>query len=379
VKKSVCSWQASRKKKVKTMRDDSTLGNQILNALIPVGLAFLIGAVGILIAKQNPLTAYYVMISQSLFDLDGLMKTLHYAAPLILTGLAIAVSFKAKLFNMGVEGQLLVGGFVVSYAAYRLSFLPGPMLIPVLLGIGLLSGLLTALIPALLKAYYNVNELVVTLLLNYAIIEVLEYLTSNVFRDPSAGYVSTPMIGSAAVISRLFGTRLTMFFLVALIAFAIMYVVFKHSKLGYEIEAMGKNLEFSEAVGMGVRRKIITIMLISGSLAGLGGAGWMLSEKYAYTLNFSGSPGLGWDGMLIALLGSHSPVGVFIAAIFYAALKVGSNSIALYTDVPSEIVGLIQALIILFLSIRFIRNTGLLHSLTCRLQPSRIEKKKGEA
>lgn len=361
------------------MHEDSTLARQILNALIPVGISFLIGAVAIMIARENPLTAYYVMITQSLFDFGGLMKTFHYAAPLILTGLAIAVAFKAKLFNMGVEGQLLVGGFVVSYAAYSLNFLPGAVLIPTLLAIGLISGLLTALVPALLKAYYNVNELVVTLLLNYAIIEVLEYLTSNVFRDPSKGYVSTPMIGSAAVISRIFGTRLTVFFFVSLIVFAIMYVVFKHSKLGYEIEAMGKNLEFSEAVGMGVRRKIITIMLISGSLAGLGGAGWMLSEKYAYTLSFSGNPGLGWDGMLIALLGSHSPVGVIIAAIFYAALKVGSNSIALYTDVPSEIVGLIQALIILFLSIRFIRNTGLLHRISCRFQPSRIQKGKGDA
>lgn len=365
-------------KKEATMMKDNTLGSQILNALIPVGISFFIGAIAILIAKENPLTTYYIMISKSLFNISGLMKTLHYAAPLILTGLAIAVAFKAKLFNMGVEGQLLVGGFIVSYAAFNLAHLPSMLLIPLLLIIGLTSGLLTALVPALLKAYYNVNELVVTLLLNYGIIEILEYLTSNVFRDPSKGYVSTPTIGSAAVISRLFGTRVTVFFFVSVVVFAIMYVVFKHSKLGYEIEAMGKNLEFSEAVGIGVRKKILTIMLISGSLAGLGGAGWMMSEKYAYTLNFSGTPGLGWDGMLIALLGSHSPVGVFVAAIFYAALKVGSNSIALYTDVPYEIVGLIQALIILFLSIRFIQNTGLIHKITCRFQPNRHKRESGE-
>ncbi|HEY8395626.1 MAG TPA: ABC transporter permease [Bacilli bacterium] len=331
-------------------------GFNTLNTVLPVVLALVIGAVGIIVAKKNPLLTYWTLFSKSLLNYNGLMKTLHNAAPLILTGLAIAVSFKAGLFNMGVEGSLLVAGFSTAVLGYKLQNLPSGILIPFLLISAILVGMLVSLVPALLKAYFNVNEMVVTLLLNYAIMEILEYLTSNVFRNPASGYVSTHTIGQNAIFPWLGSTKITAFFFVAIIVFVIMYIVFKHSKLGFEIEAMGKNVLFSEATGMNVRKKVIVIMLLSGAIAGIAGAGWMMSEKYSYTLSFSGNPGLGWDGMLISLLGAHDPVGIIIAAIFYAALKVGSHSIAVFTQVPSEIVSVIQALIILLLSIKFIQK-----------------------
>ena len=121
-----------------------------------------------------------------------------------------------------------------------------------------------------------------------------------------------------------------------------------------ESTAIGKNPEFAEATGMNVGKKIIIMMLISGALSGVAGAGWMLSDQFKYTLTFSANPGLGWDGMLIALLGGHSPIGILIAAIFYAALKTGSDSINMYTAVPKEIVAIIQGMIILFLAVKFI-------------------------
>ena len=328
----------------------------ILNAIVPITIAFLIGSVAIILAKDNPLTTYGVLFQKSLFNVQGLLKTLHYAAPLILTGLAIAVSFKAGLFNMGIEGQLLVSGFTVAILGYEFSYLPSMVLIPLCLVSGALVGMITAIIPAVLKAFYNVNEMVVTLLLNYAIIQVLEYLTSTIFRNPSSGYVSTNMIGSNAIITRILDSKLTAFFFIAIGVFIIIYIIMKKSKLGFEITAMGKNRFFAEASGMNVKKKVIIIMLISGALAGLAGAGWMLGEKFSYTLDFSGTPGLGWDGMLIALLGSNSPIGILVSAIFYAALKTGSSSIAIFTSVPSEIIVLIQALIILFLSVKFIKN-----------------------
>lgn len=147
---------------------------------------------------------------------------------------------------------------------------------------------------------------------------------------------------------------MTMFFVIAMIILVIMYFVMKKSKLGYEITAIGKNPEFTEATGMNVGKKIIIMMLISGALSGIAGAGWMLSDQFKYTLTFSANPGLGWDGMLIALLGGHSPIGILIAAIFYAALKTGSDSINMYTAVPKEIVAIIQGMIILFLAVKFI-------------------------
>ena len=161
------------------------------------------------------------------------------------------------------------------------------------------------------------------------------------------------MIGANAIISRLGDSKLTIFFFITIAVFIVMYFVFHRSKLGFEITAMGKNRSFAEATGMETQKKTMYIMLLSGALAGLAGAGWMLGEKFSYTLTFSGTPGLGWDGMLIALLGGHSPIGILVSAIFYAVLKTGSASVAIYSSVPAEIILLLQALIILFLSIKF--------------------------
>jgi len=344
--------------KRRARRGSSLFGLGIANSLIPVVSAFVIGAIIIAVVGENPWTTYQFMLGQTLFDASGFVKTLHYATPLILTGLAIAVTFKANIFNMGVEGQVLSGAFAAGVVGFTLKGLPAPVHITVCLLVAIAVGMLVALVPAVLKAYFGVNEIVVTLMLNYAIVEILRVLAQTVFRDPTSGYVSTPSVAPSATFTRLFGTSLTLFTPLALVVFVAMYVLFKRSRLGYEITAMGINPGFAEASGMDVRRKIMTIMLISGALSGLAGAGFMLSEKFKYTLDFSGNPGLGWDGMLVALLGGHDPVGIVVAAVLYAALKTGADSISIFSDVPKEITGVIQGLIILLLSIRYFTRTS---------------------
>lgn len=330
----------------------------VLNAVVPVLAAFAIGALIILGIGEDPIAAYGYMLGNTLFTWTGFLKTLHFAAPLILTGLAIAITFKANIFNMGVEGQLLGGAFVAGILGSSLKGLPAAVHIPLCLIVGVIVGVLLAVIPAVLRAYFDVNEIVTTLMLNYAIIEILRVLSQTIFRDPASGYVSTVPIEQSAMFTRLGGTSLTLFFPLTIIIWIVMYFVFTKSRLGYEVTALGLNPPFAEATGMNMRRKIMTIMLISGAIAGLAGAGVMMSEKFKYTLDFSGSPGLGWDGMLVSLLGSNSPIGVLIAAIFYAALKTGADSISIFSDVPKEIVGIIQGLIILFLAIKYFKNLG---------------------
>jgi ABC-type uncharacterized transport system permease subunit len=330
-------------------------GKRLINSILPVLLAFLIGGIVIMMIGENPFNAYEILLGKSLFTTKGLLNTLHYASPLILTGLAIAVTFKANIFNMGVEGQMLLGAFFSGIVGCSLPKDLNPIATQLIcLTVGILCGVLFALIPAILKAYCHVNEMVVTLMLNYAMIKVLEFLSTGVFRDYSSGYVCTPTINKSAMFSRLGNSKLTAFFFIAVAGFVVMYLVMNKSKLGYEITAIGKNPEFAEATGMKVHKKIIAIMVISGALSGLAGAGYMMSEQFKYTLSFSGNPGLGWDGMLIALLGGHSPVGVLVAAIFYAALKTGADHINLYSTVPKEIVSVLQGLIILFLAVKFV-------------------------
>ena len=336
------------------MKKNQKLTKTILNSILPVVLAFAIGALIMLAIGENPLETYGLLIRKSLFTSKGFMNTLHYASPLILTGLAIAITFKANIYNMGVEGQMLLGGFFAGVVGAYLPAMNSVLHKLICFGVAILCGMAFALVPALLKAKCNVNEMVVTLMLNYAMIKALEFLTTGVFRDKGAGYVATPTIKDGAMFKRFGASRLTMFFVVVMITLIIMYIVMNRSKLGYEITAIGKNPEFAEATGMNVGKKIVMLMLISGALSGMAGAGWMMSDQFKFTLGFSGTPGLGWDGMLIALLGGHSPIGILIAAIFYAALKTGSDSINLYTSVPKEIVSIIQGMIILFLAVKFI-------------------------
>lgn len=327
----------------------------LLNCLIPVLLAFLAGAVVIVAIGENPLEAYGVLLKKSFFTSVGFQNTLHYAGPMILTGLAIAITFKANIYNMGVEGSLLIGAFFAGIVGANLTGLPSVPTKLICFAVAVVCGVAFAMIAALLKVKFRADEMVVTMMMNYALAKVLEYLATTVFRDSGNGYVCTPVVSDQAMFVRIFGkSRLTAFFFVVLLLLIIMWIVMKRSRLGYEVTAMGKNFEFAEAVGMNVGRKIIIIMAISGALAGIAGAGWMMEDQYRYTLTFSGSPGLGWDGMLIALMGGHDPLGILIAAIFYAGLKTGADSINMYTNVPKEIVSLIQGLIVLFLAVKFI-------------------------
>lgn len=328
----------------------------VIGTLIPIIATFLIGAILILLIGEDPILTYKIMVEKSLLEPSGILKTLHFASPLILTGLAIAICFKANIFNMGVEGAAVLGGFFAGVVGFSIQGLSPVLHIPLSLLVGMLTGMVFTLIPAILRAYFKADEMVVTLMLNYVAYELVKYLSQGVFRDPTSGYVATYAISESAMLNKLFNTDITLFFFIALTVFVILYVVFKKTKLGFEITAIGKNAEFAEAVGMKVSNNIIKIMLISGALGGLAGAGFLMSEKYRYTLDFSGNPGLGWDGMLIALLGSHNPVGVLIASIFYAALKTGSEYIGVYTNVPKDIIAIIQGLLILFLSAKFINE-----------------------
>lgn len=331
----------------------SHIGVKILNSILPVLLAFVIGGIVILAIGGNPLETYWVMIERSLLDLKEITRTLQIAAPLLLSGVAIAICFKANIYNMGVEGQLVFGGFMAGIVGHYMMDMNPAIHKLVCFGVGIACGMLFALVPALLRAYFHVDEMVVTLVLNYAMARVLEYLASVVFRDPGAGYVATAPIQDSAKFFLLGGSKVTAFLFISLILFAVMAFVMTKTRLGYTITALGKNPAFAEATGLRSRRTVIVLMLLSGAIAGVAGTGWMLSEKTFYTLDFSGSPGLGWDGMLIALLGRHNPAGIFVAAIFYSALKTGSEKIGLYTDVPNEIVAVIQSLIILFLAVQF--------------------------
>jgi len=341
--------------------------------LIPVAIAFLIGALFLLFSGQNPLAAYKALFEGALVGQGNLLNTLFSATPLLFTGLATAIAFRANIFNMGVEGQLYMGAFAAAYVGFTFSGLPPVIHVLLCLAAALLAGALFALVPGILKGYLGVNEMVVTIMLNYVAILFTGYLASFTFKAKGAGFSATEMINKSAELPRFTKlSQLNVGFIVAVVVVMLVYVLFKKMKLGYEINAIGQNTSFAEAVGMNVARKTVLIMVISGMIGGLAGAGEVLGVHHRFISNFS--PGYGWDGMAIALLGANSPIGVLVAALFFGILKSGGSSMELIEGVPRSLINVIQGLIIFFLAVDFsVRRFDLVRKIRAKFRRTKEE------
>lgn len=324
------------------------------NVLIPIFAAFLIGAILIIIAGYSPIEAYTAMFKGALVGKSAILTTLFNATPIIVTGLAIAVAFKANLFNMGAEGQMYLGAFASAYVGFSFTNLPPILHIILCIFAAIIVGGIFALIPGILKAYCNVNEMVITIMLNYVAILLTDYLTNFVFYS-GEGFSATYKIAQSAVLPRFTqASQLNLSFCLAILVVLLIFYLFKYTKLGYEIEAMGKNIKFAEAIGSDTKKKVLIIMFISGMLSGLAGAGEILGVHGRFISGFS--PGYGWDGMTIALLGKNNPVGVLLAALFFGILKNGGSTMELMVGVPRSLIDILQGLIIFFLAVDYINS-----------------------
>lgn len=326
----------------------------VLNLLIPIFFAFCVGAIFIAISGKNPLYVYQFLIKQSLLNKTGILNTLAYATPIIMTGLGIAISFKAGMYNMGIEGQMYMGAFFATWLGFSIQGIPAPFHTIICIVGGMVMGMLYSIVPAVLKAYFHVNEMVVTMMLNYAAMIFTEFLTNGPF-TAGVGYPATEAVLESARLPRFTSSApLTPAIFIAVALVIVVAIIYKKMKLGFEIEAMGKHIEFADSVGMRVDKKIIKIFLIAGAISGIAGATEMLGLHYRFTPGFSTNPGLGWDGMLVSLLGSHEPFSVLVSAIFFGALKYGGTTMQTFIGVSNDTIGIIQASLVLFLSVKYI-------------------------
>lgn len=330
------------------------ISKKVFYLILPVIFAFLVGAILIVVSGHNPIEAYGAMFRGALVGKSALYNTLFSSTPIIVTGLAIAVAFKANLFNMGVEGQMYLGAFAAAYVGFTLKGLPPVLHVILCILAAVIVGGLFALIPGVLKGRFNVNEMVVTIMLNYVAILLTDYLTNFVFYS-GEGYAATYPIEQSAYLPRFMKTsQLNWAFIIALIMACIVYYIFKYTRLGFEIKAIGHNVSFAEATGMNTRNKAIIIMVVSGMLAGIAGAGEVLGVHHRFIAGFS--PGYGWDGMTIALLGKNNPIGILIAALFFGILKNGGSTMELMVGVPRSLISIIQGLIIFFLAVDYLNT-----------------------
>jgi simple sugar transport system permease protein len=294
--------------------------------------------------------AFTALFIGSLGSPRALSETLFAATPLILAGLAVAVGFQAGLFNIGVNGQMMIGGMLALWVGFSLD-LPAIILLPVTLIAAIVGGAFWAAIAGFLKAKTGAHEVITTIMLNFIALFLVNYLLkSSLFQAPGRNDPISKAANAAAHFPRLFSNyRLNIGFLIALGAVAFVWWIMYRTTLGFEFRAVGFNPEGGRYAGMNVAWVYVTVMALAGALAGIAGASQILGlEPYRGISNFSGT--IGFDAIALALLGRSHPVGVLFAGLLFGALKAGGREMQGAAGVPIDLVLVLQALIIVMIA-----------------------------
>jgi simple sugar transport system permease protein len=320
---------------------------QVIGTLL---LALLAGAIIIWLSGKDPVNAYQVLWDSAVGSERALANTLLAATPLIFTGLATMLAFRAGIFNVGVEGSLYVGAFAAAWIGFTFTDLPQLIIIPLALGFAGLIGALWSLVPGYLKAYLHVDEVVTTIMLNYVAILFTDYLVNGPFLVVGMSNAMSQEVAVQAQLPRLIErSQLNAGLFIALFTFVIVWLLVRRFTLGYEIDVIGSNPLFARWIGMPTRRIILVVMFLSGLIGGLAGGVQTLGLHYRFVSGFS--PGYGFDGIVVALLGRNSPVGVLMAALFFGALRSGGSTMELFARIPRDLIDILQALIIFFIAV----------------------------
>ncbi len=320
----------------------------ILPELVAIMVAFVVGAVLLYVTGYHPVSAYAAMVQGAFGDIFGIGQTLTQATPIIFTGLSFLLASRGGLFNIGAEGQLLVGGFSAALVGISFPGLPSVIHLPIAILAAAAAGGLWGFIPAALKAKLGAHEVITTMMLSYVASYLTSYMANYPYKAPGWVAQTVPVALSAQLPSILPPTQLSASLFLALLMAGLTYYMFDKTTLGYEIRAVGLNPRAAESGGISVTRNILLALVLSGALAGIGGAGEVLGVHKRYIDGFS--PGYGWDGIAVALVGRLNPVGVIFAAVLFGALRSGGMVMTRVVGVPLDIVMMLQALVILFVA-----------------------------
>ena len=302
-----------------------------------IAATVIIASVLVLIAGASPFSVFWLVLKGAAGSQFALVETLTRATPLIFTGLAVAVAFRAKLWNIGAEAQLYIGAVMTVVLGTGAVALPSLALIPLIMVAAMLAGALLLLGPAILKVRFGVDEVVTTLLINFIVLLFVSMLLEGALKDPMGlGWPQSKRVIAEAQLPRLItGKRLHFGFVLALAAAFITWFIMKKSVLGYEMRAVGHNPDAAGFAGIPVRKVLIKTALLSGGLAALAGYSEVAGLKGNLTLDLS--PGFGYTGIVVAMLAMLNPLGVVASAIFIAGIFVGADAMSRATGVPSYI------------------------------------------
>ena len=319
------------------------LGIPVFSAVISLAFA----AIPLLAAGANPITAYGAMIKGVFGSVFAVSEMLTRATPLIFTGLAAALAFRAKLWNIGAEGQLYLGAMAAVAIGSGLLDLSGILLLPLIIVLGAVAGAAGMMAPTYLKVRFGADEVVTTLLLNFIILIFLQMMLEGPLQDPMGlGWPqSAPVLDQGMLPPLMDRMRVHSGLILALVLAAIAQFMLARSVWGFKLRAVGENAAAARHAGINVRRSLFGVAAISGALAGLAGVSEVAGLKGYLTADLS--PGFGYTGIVVAMLAGLSPVGVVIAALFIASVFVGADSMSRAMGVSSFLADLVVSMSLL--------------------------------
>ena len=323
---------------------------------LAAGLALLVGAVFLMVMRVNPLTAYAALVEGAFGTPNAVAETLVKATPLLLVGLGICIAFQANVINIGGEGQMIVGAILGTLVGLTFTDWPGWVVIPLAMLVGFLGGALWGGIPGVLKAYFNVNEILSTVMMNAIAVQIMNYLLRGPMIDPVQKAMASEIPQTAALemafrLPRWVPTRLHLGTLLAVVLAVVVHVFLWHTVWGYRIRAVGKNPDASRYAGIPVKRYTVLALLLSGAFAGLAGVVQVYGVNYRMITDGSASGftgNAGFNGIVAALFGGLHPLGTVPASVLFGALLVGANKMQRAVQVPSALVIALNGLVVVF-------------------------------
>ncbi|MCV0402693.1 MAG: ABC transporter permease [Chloroflexi bacterium] len=314
--------------------------------ILAVLLTFLITAGPIILAGANPIAAYAAYLVVPLTSQFTLLEVLVSATPILLTGAAVAIAFRAGYWNIGAEGQLLLGAIAAAGIGTMVGDLPPVLALPVMVVGGALAGAAWALVPALLRVRFGIDEVVTTLLLNPVALLLVNGLLHGPWRDPETGFPESARIAASAEFPTLIErSRLHIGFLIAIAVIGVAWYVLVRTPTGLRLRAAGLSPHGARFAGINVSRTLLGAALMSGAIAGLAGVGEVAGIQNRLTSGIS--PGYGYTGIVVATLGTLTMPGVALAGLFLGDLTVGASSAARSLGIPSQLGAVVQGVLLL--------------------------------
>jgi simple sugar transport system permease protein len=326
-------------------RTDASLLLKITTAVLSVLFSFLIVYVLLLAFHYNPIDVFVVMFNTTAGSLYGIQETIVKATPLILASLGVALAYKIKIFNIGAEGQIYMGAFAASVFPLFCPDLPVHLMLPLMILSSMVMGGIWSLIPGLLKSIWGINEIIISLMLNYVAIYWIDYLVYGPWKDPQGfNFPLSARFPDSAILSKFGNSRVHIGIIFALIAIIILQLMLKKSRWGYELRILGEGTNVAKYAGIKIIPNILIVMFISGGLSGL--AGMTEISGICHRLQSDFSPGYGYTAIIIAWLAKLNPISIFIVSLLFSGLLVSSYSIQT-CGLSSSTVDMIQGIILL--------------------------------